>query len=196
MVSWQRLLSGRFRDPLVGRDILLGISAGSATAAVFLCAVALLGISEASQVNTSFGHGLWPSVGFSVLLPSDACLEALLDLALLSLLTGLFRRRWLGLAATGLILVASFSPTSAADVVLSILYALIFLAVLTRLGLIAAVSFLVASHALAISPPLDLTQWYASRAMIALLVPLALLVFGFYTSLGGQPLFGTALREE
>jgi hypothetical protein len=29
MVSWQRLLNGRLRDPLVGRDVLLGIVAGS-----------------------------------------------------------------------------------------------------------------------------------------------------------------------
>lgn len=41
-----------------------------------------------------------------------------------------------------------------------------------------------------------LSQWYAGRAMIALLGPLALLAWGFYISLGGQPLFGSALKEE
>ena len=30
MVSWQRLLNGRLRDPLIGRDLVLGILAGSA----------------------------------------------------------------------------------------------------------------------------------------------------------------------
>ena len=36
MVSWQRLLNGRLRDPLVGRDVLLGIVAGSAMGTIFL----------------------------------------------------------------------------------------------------------------------------------------------------------------
>ncbi|HEY6386229.1 MAG TPA: hypothetical protein VIX91_11155 [Candidatus Acidoferrum sp.] len=46
------------------------------------------------------------------------------------------------------------------------------------------------------APPLVLSQWYAGRAMIALLVPVALLGWGFYASLGGKPLFGSALKEE
>jgi hypothetical protein len=32
--------------------------------------------------------------------------------------------------------------------------------------------------------------------MIALLVPLTLLVLGYYVSLGGQSIFGSALKEE
>jgi serine/threonine-protein kinase len=28
LVSWSRLLAGRFRDPLVGRDVLVGCLAG------------------------------------------------------------------------------------------------------------------------------------------------------------------------
>ena len=30
LISWQRLLNGRFRDPLVGRDVLLGGLVGAA----------------------------------------------------------------------------------------------------------------------------------------------------------------------
>jgi hypothetical protein len=43
---------------------------------------------------------------------------------------------------------------------------------------------------------LILGQWYAGRAIIALLVPLTVLVWGFYASLGGQPILGRALKEE
>jgi hypothetical protein len=32
--------------------------------------------------------------------------------------------------------------------------------------------------------------------MIALVIPLVLLVYGFYVSLGGQPIFGNALKVE
>lgn len=41
-----------------------------------------------------------------------------------------------------------------------------------------------------------LDRWYAGRAMIALLLPLILLFWGFYVSLGGQPIFGSALQDE
>jgi hypothetical protein len=41
-----------------------------------------------------------------------------------------------------------------------------------------------------------LDQWYAGRAMIARLLPLILLFGGFQVSLGGQPVFGSALKDE
>jgi serine/threonine-protein kinase len=196
MVSWQRLLSGRFRDPLVGRDVLLGVVAGSAISLILMGANGQLGISQPLIVKSFFGRGLWPSVGFSVVQVSIACFSAFIYLAILSIMTGILRRRWLGLVATGLLLVAFYSPTNAAKLALTVLYALTFLIVLTRLGLVAAASFLLVWSLLSVSPPLDLTQWYAGRAMIALLVPLTLLVFGFYVSLGNNQIFGSALKEE
>jgi serine/threonine-protein kinase len=196
MVSWQRLLSGHFRDPLVGRDVLLGVFAGSVIGAVLMGAHGRLGISEPFIVGRFFGQGLEPSVGFSIVQLSFGCYTAFVYLAILSIMTGILRRRWLGLAATGLLLVAFYSPVNAAGLGLAVLYALIFLVVLTRLGLVSAASFLIAWNILTVAPPLDLTQWYAGRAIVALLVPLTLLVFGFYVSLGGKPIFGNALKED
>jgi hypothetical protein len=73
---------------------------------------------------------------------------------------------------------------------------IVFLAVLTRIGFVAAVSMLFVRMILTISPPLDFSRWYAGRTMIVLLIPLALLLYGFYTSIGTQSLFGSALKEE
>jgi hypothetical protein len=196
MVSWQRLLNGRFRNPLVGRDVLLGLFAGSLVVAVWNGADAFVGISEVTPVDARFGQGVLPSIGLGVAAPSYSCLIALLYLAILSIATSLLRRRWLGLAATGLILVVTLGGTKALDYILGVCFVLVFLIVLTRVGLVAAASFSLMYHTLAFSPPLDFTQWYAGRAVIALLIPLALLVYGFYVSLGGQPMLGSALREE
>jgi serine/threonine-protein kinase len=196
MVSWQRLLGGHFRNPLVGRDVLLGAFAGSVIAAVLVGAHVWLGTSQPLIVSSFFGQGPLQSVGFSVRQLASACYAALIYLGILSIMTGILRRRWLGMVATGLLLVAFYSPVNALDLGPAVFYALIFLGVLTRLSLVSAASFLVVWSTLIVSPPLDLTQWYGGRAMIALLVPLALLVFGFYVSLGGQPIFGSALREE
>jgi hypothetical protein len=42
---------------------------------------------------------------------------------------------------------------------------------------------------------LDFSQWYAGRAVIGLLIPVALVLYGFYVSLGSQPIFGKALED-
>jgi hypothetical protein len=125
-----------------------------------------------------------------------SCFVALIVLATLSITTGILRKRWLGLVATGLIETAMLSPTSAADLALAVVLGLVLLALLVRLGLVATASFFVVWDTLSYSPPLNFNQWYAGRAMIALLVPLALLVFGFYVSLGGRPAFGSVLQEQ
>ena len=196
LVSWQRLLSGRLRDPLVGRDVLLGVLAGSVVGALFLGVTALSGLAEVDRVNSFFGQGVWPSIGYSISLPAGACVFGLSYLALLSILTRFLRWRWLGLTVTTLIQVALFSPSNAMELAVSILYVLVFMAVLTRIGLVAAVTFQLIILTLGYSPPLEITQWYAGRAIVALLIPLALLVWGSYVSLGGQPIFGSALKED
>ena len=73
---------------------------------------------------------------------------------------------------------------------------LVLLAILTRVGIVATAVCYFVYLTIGFSPPLDPSRWYAGRALIALLIPLALVVFGFYVSLGGQPIFGSALKEE
>lgn len=70
------------------------------------------------------------------------------------------------------------------------------LAVLTRIGLLGTVSYFLVSWEIIGAPPLNFTQWYAGLAAVGLAVPFAVLVYGFYVSLGGQPVFGGALTED
>ena len=196
MVGWQRLLNGRFRDPLVGREILLGGLAASGLAAVLIGANGLIGLLETLHVKASFGQGIWEAIGQVVFLPSDACLSALVNLAVLSILTALLRRRWLGLTVTGILLAVPVVVPTAVDIPLTVLWVVVLLAVLIRLGLVASVSFYIVWLTLGFSPPLVFNQWYAGRAVLAVLLPVSVLVWGFYVSLGGQPWFGNALKED
>jgi hypothetical protein len=66
----------------------------------------------------------------------------------------------------------------------------------TRLGLVAASSFLVEWNTLVVSPPFSLTHWYAGPAFVALAVALLLVAYGFYVSLGGQRMLGNVLNEQ
>ncbi len=163
---------------------------------IFLGVGALSHNSAASPVDGYFGQGILPSIGHCFLLLFAASFYELFCFALLSVMTGLLRRPRLGLVAVALImLLLNAQTTTALDFALTILFVLVFLAVLVRVGLVAAAAFFFILLALGTSPPLILDQWYAGRAMIALLAPLTLLLWGFYVSLGRQAVFGNALKE-
>src|ERR1700681_5032474 len=142
MVSWQRLLGGNFRNPLVGRDVLLGTFSGSVVAAIVVGIKGRFGIWQPLIVSSFFGQGLLQSAGFCVRQLSSACYGAFIFLAILAIMTGVLRHRWLGLAATGLFLMSFYWPVNALDLGLTVLYTFVFLLVLTRLSLVSAASFL------------------------------------------------------
>jgi predicted Ser/Thr protein kinase len=190
MVSWQRLLNGRFRDPLIGRDLLLGTVTAFAFS-LFQSFVAPL------EVSYSFGKGALSSISFVMASLFSSCFVAILFLTILSGLTGLLRRKWLGLLVAGLIL-ATLGLLGGGwgdvGIATNVAMTILLLFVLTRIGLLAAVSFVLGTSITG-APPLVFSQWYAGRAVIALLLPLAFLMYGFYISLGNQPIFGSALKD-
>ena len=56
-MSWSRLLGGSFRDPLVGRDVLLGVAFGVGTA--LIPASASGATSMAGGVPAPDFNGVW-----------------------------------------------------------------------------------------------------------------------------------------
>jgi hypothetical protein len=195
-VSWQRLLSGRGRDALLGRDIVFGILAGAIVATIQMGAKAIIGISEAFPVHWGFGQGGWASMGVTLESLAWAAITVMAWLTVLTIATGIFRKKWLGIVMTGLVIIAVNASPSRVDLIVAVVFASASMAVLLRFGLIASASLFMVFLILPASPPLDFSAWYSGRAVIALLVPTALLIYGFWISLGGQSPFGNALREE
>ena len=196
MVSWQRLLSGRGRDALLGRDIVFGILAGAIVAAIQMGAKAIIGIAEAFPVHWGFGQGGWASMGVTLESVAWAAITVMAWLAVLTIATVIFRKKWLGIVMTGLVIIAVNASPSPVDLIVAVVFASVSMAVLLRFGLIASGSLSVVFLILSASPPLNFSQWYSGRAAIALLVPIALLIYGFWISLGGQSPFGNAMGEE
>jgi hypothetical protein len=59
-----------------------------------------------------------------------------------------------------------------------------------RFGPLAMMSTLMVFHLWVFYPiTTELTAWYASSFVVALILLLAMATYGFYTSLGGQPIF-------
>ena len=202
LISWSRALAGSFRDPLVGRDLLLGALLGVTIELVSVVGPEILyrqlgldpGLPEPTDLRMLMGvrYLLAEALG---LLP-QAMLVALGMTFLLFLLRVFFRREWLA----GAVFIVAFSvPTLAItehpwiSVPLSMSVWMATVLVLARFGLLAVVAQTLVQSLLRLSPlTRDFSAWYAGTSLSVVLMVLALAGFGFYASLGGRPL----LREE
>jgi serine/threonine-protein kinase len=205
IISWSRLVAGGFRDPLVGRDILIGAVFG---AAIIMCsffladlvprglgypprvpwfdfpATQLLGIRSAHSLIQQFFGGL---------------LQSFIMLFFLLLLYIVLRRERLAAVALWLItaLILSLTQENLAGVPFACLGAFLVVWCLYRYGLLALMSAVYFLH-LNIFLPItsEFTAWYAADFVLALGVALAVAVYGFRVSLGGRALFRGGLLED
>jgi tRNA A-37 threonylcarbamoyl transferase component Bud32 len=206
IISWSRVLAGGFRDPLVGRDILIGalFGLGIILSHTYLAdlvprwlgyppaipwfdftATRLLGIR-------SFAHGITQQI-------FAALLQAFILLFFLLLMYIVLRRERLAAVAVWVIMVVALSLTheTIVGVPVACLAAFLTIWVLYRYGLLALISAIFFLHLTIFFPVTsDLSAWYAGDFILALIVSLGLAVFGFYTSLAGQPLFRGALPDD
>ena len=206
LISWSRLLAGGFRDPLVGRDILIG--------AVFGAGIVLCNVYLSDLVPQWFGYppGIpWFDFPATQLLglrsfPRGfinqvfaALMQSFILLFLLLLLYIILRRDLLAAFASWLILALALSLThdTLAGVPFAVISSFLPVWVLYRYGLLAVISTMFFLH-LTIFFPItsDFSAWYAADFVVALAISLALACYGFYTSLAGQSLFRSAFADD
>jgi hypothetical protein len=85
----------------------------------------------------------------------------------------------------------------ALEVGMAALLSVILALILVRIGLLALSTLAWSIQILTGAPlTLDLSAWYADRSLIAMLAVGGLALYGFYTAVGGKPLFGAALLED
>lgn len=179
LISWARLLDGRWRDGRVGRDVLVGVCAGS-WVIVLLELVDLLTAATGRPEALPHVGTLEALMGFRALLARladrlfGATLTAIVLLLMLLLARMLLRRDWLALLCLAL-LVGSTDALWRSDPWLQapahVLVILLLTGVLLRYGLLACVVALYATHMLG-SLPLtsNFTSWAAAPTLGVLLV--------------------------
>ncbi|HMZ23083.1 MAG TPA: hypothetical protein PLD20_34485, partial [Blastocatellia bacterium] len=203
LISWGRLLSGNPRDPLVGRDLLVGICYGVGIVLVDL--LWNLGVARLYAIHPSEGLDLLFTLEVRKLI-AGGFLQTLIFSLLMSLffffmfllLRALTRRQWL--AAIIWYSFWVFPGTLNDDhkmfwVLTGTVTAILFIVVMLRFGLLALASGTFVSAQLRV-PLTDFSAWYGGSALVMIAVVLVLTVYAFHTSLGGQKVFAGKLLEE
>jgi serine/threonine-protein kinase len=205
IISWTRLLAGDLRDPLVGRDILIGSILGAAQIInnflVDLVPKWLGFPPNEPYINGQSMLGMRHFMpGFSRLFTSSLFLAFVL-LFLLLLFFIVLRRKWLAAAATWLILgsllVLARREAPMVGRLFGLTGALILVVGLYRYGLLAAITGGFIFHAWVFFPiTTKLSAWWAADFIPVLIIYAALVIYAFYTSLAGQKLFRGKLLED
>jgi len=197
LVSWSRMLAGQIRDPIVGRDLLVGILAGVFWGIASTGENVVPGWMGRTPNPPAFGldfdslTGLRAMTG-SVLLNIVYSVGISLSLFFLFFLIRLVvRKEWLAvLVMIALLSLPEVFANNPVQVIFNCLYASIVLLVLIRFGILALTMALCTENLLFFSPlTTHLSAWYAAPTFIVLFVVLAAAIFGFYTSTAGKPLF-------
>jgi hypothetical protein len=198
IIGWSRVLSGRISDARVGRDLLVGVAAGLLIPTgqyLFFRwyppslprQLDLISLPELESLRSAMANLSGHLIG-SIYLSLAICLIYVASYSVM-------RRHWL----TGAALVGIFAALdllffdSLPAVVSGVLINTVILIVLTQLGLLAAIA---SSYTLRLVTDFPMTtdfaQWHASTGLIGIVVILALAVWAFRTSLGGQALLKEA----
>ena len=207
MISWARALEGRWRDPLVGRDALLG--AGSA-AALMLCLQGSHLISRWLGVQSPVGQtqgvdaitlnslgGLPTALRTMLAMHAGVLLTGgFAMVVLLVLLRLLTRRTWIAAAIWAPLLVA-FNLNGEADRLVFFVFAVLWLILLFRLGVLCLMVVMgLIGLGLPVPATLSSSAWYSGTSWIYLAVFAVVAIYGFIISLGDRNAFGKILAEE
>lgn len=201
LISWTRLTSGRWRDPVVGRDVLTGVMAG---VAAHLCwsADSLLQLRlGGDHIITANAADVMGSLSATLaLLPNEAA-EALLQAFPLFLIFFFFRLigriDWVAVVLSASLLTlqsnAFYTPAPLISVPLSIAAYGIVYGIIVRVGLTGAVSAMIASDLLFVAPAtMDFHIWFAPWAALIYGALALFTIMAFRVALAGRPLFPAA----
>jgi serine/threonine-protein kinase len=205
VISWNRLLAGRWIDPIVGRDVLIGAVAG-----IFTTMLATLGRlvpvwiglpAPMPSINSAL-QMLESATNFSTLFSGtiSAMYIGLLLLLFVVVMRMGFERRWLVAFGFVSIFVGASAQWASHDYISWIVQAItavIFLGVIIRHGLVAIIFCSLTRMLLTDFPvTFDFTAWYKVSAACGIAATLLILVVSTYAALGGKPLVTLRIAER
>jgi hypothetical protein len=205
LISWSRLMAGDFRDPLVGRDILVGGLLGLCYAASDYLTILVLQWSGVAvppfmggNTDEAFSGVGGIAVHFLHIFAEPIFFAIFLSFLLLLLLT-MLRKKWLAIAAMWLfIILVDIANGDQWIFWLDLLLTATLITLATaRFGLLALYSFFLYA-ALSTGFPItsDFSSWYAGSTLFVFVLLMSLAIYGFYTSLAGQKIFEAEFLKD
>jgi serine/threonine-protein kinase len=209
LVSWTRALTGQWRDPLVGRDVLIGCAAGIALAC-FLRMEAIVpawfGHAQGSQGTPSIDSLIGPLAFMTTVLTNLAGNALLVPVAILFtlfFLRTILRKDWLAVVVY-VVLTALTRPGAALQSnapfyvgLLVVVEQVMLFLMLQRFGLLALMATAFVVQVFNDFPmTFQASAWYAGYGYAALAVVGAIALYGFKTSLGGRPILASPAFED
>jgi serine/threonine-protein kinase len=197
LVSWTRLIGGEVRDPLVGRDILIGTFAGCFAIAVFSGTLMFSGTALVeSRVGLQALNGANVLLADLLCIPPRAIFDVFMPLMIFLLMRAMVRKDILAAVVLGGIYVGGMSMAGGNLTLPAIAEAVFVLFVLLRFGFLALAAMNAAEAVLLMAPSLwPMQQWHTGLTLIAAAVIALVAGYGFVTSLAGRPLFTGELIE-
>jgi uncharacterized membrane protein YfcA len=197
LISWSRLLAARFRDPMVGRDILIGLVGSTAYALISVLTpviASLLSTPQAAPLlrGTSALLGVTNTIALALSMILSAAGVAFLNMTVLVVATIVLRKR---IAAGAVLLLLHFAIyRSAVTIPLLVAISLAFLMtyIAYRFGLL-TVFVMYAFYLMIYLFPVVPVPWATALAAIVYVAFAAVAVWAFHTSLGGQSPFADTL---
>jgi hypothetical protein len=198
LVGWTRLLQGRWRDPIVGRDLLVGGAAGILVILLWQATALLPRFFGENPLLHLRGLPLASPFGSTAYLTSflvDNLMEATLRsvgvVTFLLLVAAVVRNRIAMIALSSALMAASFLFEPVGPIALRITYsvitALVVVIVLLRFGMLAisATAYTILT-CWSLPLTLDPDAWYFGRSLVGLLLIAAIATTGFALAVSGK----------
>jgi hypothetical protein len=201
LVSWTRLLSGEWRDPLVARDILIGCGFGVFVAFMWTCSWFLPSRFLAGPDAPVAAMDITSFMGSRFIISS--LLQELFTLLFLGLATFclliivkiLLRNQIAAIAVCVAFMTIVMGPYL--GFAASLIFGATWFFVLMRFGFVAAFLGQYASSIIVIFPiTLDTSAWYCHYGYLVLAIFAAIVLYAFRTSLGGRPLIAAPQLDD
>ncbi len=204
LISWSRMLAGKFNDPVFARDVLLGTLFGLASAVLEQMqpfVEAALGKPPMRPFGMGASYvleGIRGSIATVVSQASGSFLSALLVFFMFFVLRLVFRRSWLAAVVMSLLFcipsIGAQNPLI--DALFTAPFFLAYLYILYRFGLVALyVLYFVDQLADQMPLAMPLGAWWTEGGVVALIAILAVAIYGFHVSRAGKPIFGGKALE-
>lgn len=202
LVGLVRLLSGRWRDPAVGREVLIGVATGCALSCLLALLLAMDRPDADAMSRLPFWGDLWSMVSplhyasLKAHRVAWAFIDAVFFAGVLVAIRVVVRHGLIAAVLGAVTLVAmvykwGFIAQSDAPIWLMAMFSIVggisVLLLYTRVGILAgAVTGFVLQPYTVIAAGFD--GWFSPYVIAELAIPLALAAYGFWVALAGQPI--------